>query len=462
MFYDEFLREFSFEPTPCQDNFFRGVSDFLSGDDGDIMVINGYAGTGKTSAVSAVINALTKRRFRCVLLAPTGRAAKVLSQISGKSAQTIHKGIYRQKGVGDNGWGQFSLAPNKFKHTLFVVDEASLIGVDASSLANFGSGDLLSDLVQYVRNGDDCRLLLVGDSAQLPPVGMYESPALDRNCMDLFGGVSYLSLNTVVRQAEGSGILQNATALRTDLDAGRLAIRTEGFADVERIGGGELIDALNSAYSEFGEDETIVICRSNKKAVRYNLGIRSMVDFKEEKLLRGDKLMIVKNCYQFLDEESPMGYIANGDVARLERIGNFEDRYGLHFASATLTFPDYDDERIVAKVLLDTLESDSASLTSQQQSALYEGVNEDYSHIKSKKRRYEQVREDAYYNALQLKYAQAITCHKAQGGQWDCVFIDCPFWEDEMTRDDLKWMYTALTRAKKKVYLVNFRDAYYI
>lgn len=462
MFYDEFLREFSFEPTPCQDNFFRGASDFLSTDDGDIMVINGYAGTGKTSAVSAVINALTKRRFRCVLMAPTGRAAKVLSQISGKSAQTIHKGIYRQKGVGDNGWGQFSLAPNKFKHTLFVVDEASLIGVDASSLANFGSGDLLSDLVQYVRNGDDCRLLLVGDSAQLPPVGMDESPALDRNCMDLFGGVSYLSLNTVVRQAEGSGILQNATALRTDLDAGRLAIRTEGFADVERIGGGELIDALNSAYSEFGEDETIVICRSNKKAVRYNLGIRSMVDFKEEKLLRGDKLMIVKNCYQFLDEESPMGYIANGDVARLERIGNFEDRYGLHFASATLTFPDYDDERIVAKVLLDTLESDSASLTSQQQSALYEGVSEDYSHINSKKRRYEQVREDPYYNALQLKYAQAITCHKAQGGQWDCVFIDCPFWEDEMTRDDLKWMYTALTRAKKKVYLVNFRDAYYI
>lgn len=462
MFYDEFLREFSFEPTPCQDNFFRGVSDFLSADDGDIMVINGYAGTGKTSAVSAVINALTKRRFRCVLMAPTGRAAKVLSQISGKSAQTIHKGIYRQKGVGDNGWGQFSLAPNKFKHTLFVVDEASLIGVDASSLANFGSGDLLSDLVQYVRNGEDCRLLLVGDSAQLPPVGMDESPALDRNCMDLFGGVSYLTLNTVVRQAEGSGILQNATALRTDLDAGRLAIRTEGFADVERIGGGELIDALNSAYSEFGEDETIVICRSNKKAVRYNLGIRSMVDFKEEKLLRGDKLMIVKNCYQFLDEDSPMGYIANGDVARLERIGNFEDRYGLHFASATLTFPDYDDERIVAKVLLDTLESDSASLTSQQQSALYEGVNEDYSHINSKKRRYEQVREDPYYNALQLKYAQAITCHKAQGGQWDCVFIDCPFWEDEMTRDDLKWMYTALTRAKKKVYLVNFRDAYYI
>ena len=438
------------------------MSDFLSTDDGDIMVINGYAGTGKTSAVSAVINALTKRRFRCVLMAATGRAAKVLSQISGKSAQTIHKGIYRQKGVGDNGWGQFSLAPNKFKHTLFVVDEASLIGVDASSLANFGSGDLLSDLVQYVRNGEDCRLLLVGDSAQLPPVGMDESPALDRNCMDLFGGVSYLTLNTVVRQAEGSGILQNATALRTDLDAGRLAIRTEGFADVERIGGGELIDALNSAYSEFGEDETIVICRSNKKAVRYNLGIRSMVDFKEEKLLRGDKLMIVKNCYQFLDEDSPMGYIANGDVARLERIGNFEDRYGLHFASATLTFPDYDDERIVAKVLLDTLESDSAALTSQQQSALYEGVNEDYSHINSKKRRYEQVREDPYYNALQLKYAQAITCHKAQGGQWDCVFIDCPFWEDEMTRDDLKWMYTALTRAKKKVYLVNFRDAYYI
>ncbi len=461
MFYDEFLKAFSYEPTSCQDALFRKADDFLSSDDGDIMVVNGYAGTGKTSAVSAIINALIKLRFNCVLLAPTGRAAKVLSQASGRKASTVHKGIYRQKGVGEGGWGQFSLAPNKCKHTLFVVDEASLIGIDSSSQANFGSGDLLSDLVRFVRAGDDCRLLLVGDSAQLPPVGMDESPALSKDYMDEFGGVSYASLVSVVRQAAESGILVNATLLRMNLDAGRLALKTAGYPDVQRVSGEELVDTLTQAYDRFGEEQTIVVCRSNRKAIRYNLGIRSMVQFKEEKLLRSDALMIVKNCYQFVDENSAMGYIANGDVARLDKIGSYEQRYGLHFATAHLTFPDYDDQTVVAKVLLDTLESESASLTSAQQEALYEGVNADYAHITSKKKRYEQVREDPYYNALQLKYAQAVTCHKAQGGQWDCVFIDCPFWEEEFSRDDLKWMYTALTRASKMVYLVNFKDSYF-
>ncbi len=461
MFYDEFLKAFSYEPTSCQDALFRKTDDFLSSDDGDIMVVNGYAGTGKTSAVSAIINALIKLRFNCVLLAPTGRAAKVLSQASGRKASTVHKGIYRQKGVGEGGWGQFSLAPNKCKHTLFVVDEASLIGIDSSSQANFGSGDLLSDLVRFVRAGDDCRLLLVGDSAQLPPVGMDESPALSKDYMDEFGGVSYASLVSVVRQAAESGILVNATLLRMNLDAGRLALKTAGYPDVVRVSGEELVDTLTQAYDRFGEEQTIVVCRSNRKAIRYNLGIRSMVQFKEEKLLRSDALMIVKNCYQFVDENSAMGYIANGDVARLDKIGSYEQRYGLHFATAHLTFPDYDDQTVVAKVLLDTLESESASLTPAQQEALYEGVNADYAHITSKKKRYEQVREDPYYNALQLKYAQAVTCHKAQGGQWDCVFIDCPFWEEEFSRDDLKWMYTALTRASKMVYLVNFKDSYF-
>ena len=462
MFYDDFLKAFAFEPTPCQDNFFRTVSDFLCSDDGDIIVVNGYAGTGKTSAVSAVINALIAKGFSCVLLAPTGRAAKVLSQISGHKASTIHKGIYRQKSVGEYGRGVFSLAPNKLKHTLFVVDEASLIGVDPSSMAAFGSGNLLADLVTFVRNGQDCRLMLVGDCAQLPPVGMDESPALDPACMDAFGGVSYVGLSTVVRQGEKSGILKNATQLRMNLDAGKLALRTKGFEDVQRITGGELIEALTDAYSTYGDDETIVLCRSNKKAIRYNLGIRSMVEFKEEKLLRGDKLMVVKNCYQFIDENSPMGYIANGDVAILERISDFEERYGLHFASATLSFPDYEDETIKAKVLLDTLESENAALSSSQQDALYEGVSADYEHIHNKAKRYKEIREDPYYNALQLKYASALTCHKSQGGQWDCVFIDCPFWEDELSRDDLKWMYTALTRAVHKVYLVNFPDSYFI
>ncbi len=461
MFYDEFLKAFSYEPTSCQDSLFKKTSDFLSSDDGDILVVNGYAGTGKTSAVSAIINALIKLRFNCVLLAPTGRAAKVLSQASGRQASTIHKGIYRQKGVGEGGWGQFSLAPNKCKHTLFVVDEASLIGIDSSSQANFGSGDLLSDLVCFVRAGDDCRLLLVGDSAQLPPVGMDESPALSRDYMDGFGGVSYASLSSVVRQAAESGILANATTLRMNLDAGKLALSTAGYPDVVRVSGEELVETIGRAYDKYGEEQTIVVCRSNRKAIRYNLGIRAMVQFKEEKLLRSDTLMIVKNCYQFVDEDSAMGYIANGDVARLDKIGSYEDRYGLHFATAHLTFPDYDDQAVVAKVLLDTLESESASLTPAQQEALYEGVNADYAHITSKRKRYEQVREDPYYNALQLKYAQAVTCHKAQGGQWDCVFIDCPFWEEEFSRDDLKWMYTALTRASKMVYLVNFKDSYF-
>ena len=461
MFLKAFLKEFSYEPTSCQEHFFEKVDRFLSSDEGDILVVNGYAGTGKTSAVSAVINALVKLRFKCVLLAPTGRAAKVLSQFAGRTACTVHKGIYRQKSIGDNGWGQFTLAPNKSKHTLFVVDEASLIGVDSSSLANFGSGDLLGDLVQYVRNGEDCRLLLIGDNAQLPPVGMDESPALDNSFMSNFGGVSFCTLSTVVRQGESSGILRNATLLRSDLDLGKLSLDLSGISDIKRISGSELIDSLTSAYDKYGDDQTVVICRSNKKAIRYNMGIRSMVEFKEEKLIRGDKLLVVKNCYQFLEPDSPMGYIANGDVAILKKISGFEQRYGLHFADAVLSFPDYDDQTISAKIILDTLESESASLSPEQQKALFEGVSSDYSDIKSKVKRYKQVREDPYYNAIQLKYAKALTCHKAQGGQWDCVFIDCPFWEDEMTRDDLKWMYTALTRAVKQVYLVNFNDKYF-
>ncbi|MBQ0077460.1 MAG: AAA family ATPase [Bacteroidales bacterium] len=455
-----FAEAFQFEPTPCQDAFFKQAAEFLSSDDGDIFVVNGYAGTGKTSAVAAVINALREMRIKTVLMAPTGRAAKVLSRFSGKQAQTIHKVIYRQKSVGAGGVATFSLNRNEFKNTLFVVDEASLIGIDAQGGNSlFGSGNLLEDLVTFLRAGTDCRLIMLGDSAQLPPVGMDESPALDHSYMEGFGGVRFCTLSTVVRQAEKSGILRNATALRCNLGAGRLKLFLRDFPDIERVSGENLIDAITSAYDKYGEDETIVLCRSNKRAIRYNLGIRATVQYKEERLLRGDALMIVKNCYQFLPEESPMGYIANGDVARLVRISGYEERYGLHFATATLAFPDYDDLEVKAKVCLDTLESESASLTPEQQNALYEGVDADYSHISARKKRYEAVREDPFYNALQLKYAQAVTCHKAQGGQWDCVFIDCPFWGQELSEDDLKWMYTALTRAVKKVYLVDFPDS---
>ncbi len=468
----QFQKRFKAEPTPCQARLFRDVADFVTCDDADILVVNGYAGTGKTTAISAVIAALKDVGTPSVLLAPTGRAAKVLSGISRRPAFTIHKHIYRQKSVGSDGYGQFSLAPNKAKGTLFVVDEVSLIGIDALSAQGstaFGSGNLLEDLVSFVRNGLDCRLVLIGDAAQLPPVGLDASPALSKPFMDGFGGVRYSELTSVVRQAAESGILRNATHLR-EMISGSTGEETfsgwkldlSGVDDIERIGGGELIEALSDAYGRYGEDGTVILCRSNKRAIRYNLGVRSTVQFKEERLVRDDKLMIVKNCYQFVEDVPGMDYIANGDIAKLVRIGNYEERYGLHFASATLRFPDYDDVELKAKVCLDTLESESASLTYEQQNALYQGVSADYADKGTKKKIWEAVREDPYFNALQLKYAEAITCHKSQGGQWDCVFIDCPFWQDEQTLDDLKWLYTALTRAVRKVYLVNFKDRFFV
>ena len=447
------------------------MADFVSTDESDILVVNGYAGTGKTTAISSVIASLKEFKTKCVLLAPTGRAAKVLSSYSGQPAFTIHKHIYRQKSVGGDGFGQFNLAPNKDKDTLFIVDEVSLIGIEAGqqqSTSSFGSGNLLEDLVTFVRAGTDCKVILIGDSAQLPPVGLDASPALLREYMAMMGGVEFAELTTVVRQQRESGILYNATMIRqliAEMDCGPgvmdvcdLGLETKTFDDIERLSGGELIEKLSDAYAEHGEDETIVLCRSNKRAIKYNLGIRSTVQFKEERLVRDDKLMIVKNCYQFLEGVEGMDYIANGDIAKLEKISRFEERYGLHFAEARISFPDYDDQEITAKVILDTLESESASLTYEQSNALYQGVNEDYAHLTTKKKRYEAVREDKYYNALQLKYANAITCHKSQGGQWRCVFIDNPFWQEELTVDDLKWIYTAMTRATEKVYLVNFKD----
>lgn len=468
----QFLKHFPSGPTPCQARLFRDVGAFVTCDDADILVVNGYAGTGKTTAISAVIAALKELGTPSVLLAPTGRAAKVLAGISHRSAFTIHKHIYRQKSVGSDGFGQFSLAPNKAKGTLFVVDEVSLIGIDAQSSQGstaFGTGNLLGDLVSFVRNGLDCRLILIGDAAQLPPVGLDASPALSKSFMDGFGGVRYSELTSVVRQAAESGILRNATQLR-EMIAGSYGDETfsdwkldlRGVDDVVRIGGGELIETLSDAYGRYGEDGTVILCRSNKRAIRYNLGVRSTVQYKEERLVRGDALMIVKNCYQFVEDVPGMDYIANGDIAKLVRIGGYEDRYGLHFADATLSFPDYDDVELTAKVCLDTLESESASLTYDQQNALYQGVSADYADRGTKKKIWEAVREDPYFNALQLKYAEAITCHKSQGGQWDCVFIDCPFWQDEQTLDDLKWLYTALTRAVQKVYLVNFKDQFFI
>ncbi len=437
--YQGFRSHLRYDPTPCQDNFLRLVSEFVGRDD-DIMVVNGYAGTGKTTAISAVINTLNELKIKTVLLAPTGRAAKVLSNYSGRPAATIHKHIYRQKSVGGDGYGQFSLSPNKDKDTLFVVDEVSLIGIEGGqqqSTSSFGSGNLLDDLVTFVRSGVDCKLVLIGDAAQLPPVGMDCSPALSREYMAMMGGTVFCTLTTVVRQQKESGILANATRLReliTRSEYGEdmfeyedIGLSVAGYDDVSRIGGGELIECLGDAYSRYGEDDTVILCRSNKRAIKYNMGVR-------------------------------VDYIANGDIAKLLKISGYEERYGLHFASARLLLPDYNDQEFTAKVILDTLDSESASLSYEQSNQLYIGVDADYSHISSKRKRWAAVREDKYFNALQLKYAEALTCHKSQGGQWRCVFIDNAFWQDFLTLDDLKWLYTALTRAVEKVYLVNFKD----
>jgi len=477
--YNGFLSRMSFAPTASQSVFFRKTADFLCSDE-DILVLNGYAGTGKTTVLSAVIDTLSSLEIPCVLMAPTGRAAKVLSSYSGRQAFTIHKSIYRQKSYE----GEFVLGPNKDRNTLYIVDEASLIGVDSQSSSNtsFGSGNLLSDLVEYVRKGVDCKLILCGDAAQLPPVGLECSPALNRDFMRMLGATVFVSLTEVVRQQHESGILFNATNLRgliaqmSNMDESgfdytssdgtvspdEIGLCADDFPDIERVSGGELIEKMSEAYSRYGEDETIVLCRSNKRAIRYNAGIRSTVQFKEERLVRDDKLMIVKNCYQFVKDVEGLDFIANGDIAKLIKIDRFEDRYGLHFARARLSLPDYADQEIIAKVVLDTLESESASLTAQQQNDLFQGVWEDYSDKGSKKKIYEAVREDEFYNALQIKYANAITCHKSQGGQWRCVFVDNPFWQDELVLDDIKWLYTAITRGVEKVYLVNFKDENFI
>ena len=465
-FADQLRKNLGFPATSCQDRLFDTLARFaVQYEECDILLVGGYAGTGKTSAIASFVKTLRQLDYKYVLLAPTGRSAKVLSNFTGQKASTIHKHIYRQKSL-KNGIGEFELNFNKTKDTYFIVDEASLISVDqklGSAPSLFGSGDLLDDLVSFVRSGVDDKLILIGDPGQLPPIGLEQSPALDESYMSRYGKVMTAGLSQVVRQAAESGILTNATIVRNLIErelAEKPKLHLEGFSDVCRITGSELVEALSDAVGKYGLDDVVVLCRSNKMANRYNAGIRSTVLYREERLSKGDKLMVVKNCYQFVDDIPELDFIANGDVARLVKISSYEERYGLNFAEAVLAFPDYNDVEVKAKVILDTLQSERPALSEEQQNALYEGVNEDYSHIKSVRKRYEAVREDKYFNALQIKYAAAITCHKSQGGQWPCVFIDNPFWK-ELNLDDLKWLYTAITRAVEKVYLVNFKDDYF-
>ena len=461
-----FEKKLGMEPTAGQKELFARLGEFLTvpQDEFPILVVRGYAGTGKTTAISAFIKVLKDLRYKYILLAPTGRAAKVLSNYSGVQAKTIHKQIYRQKSLSDKD-SKFCLDFNKNRDTVYIVDEASLITIGTGMESTiFGTGDLLEDLITYIRQNPGNRLILMGDSAQLPPIGMDESPALDFDYISQYAPLKAVTLREVVRQAGESGILYNATRLREQIERGDTdapVFRCEGFDDFKNISGGELIEELDGAISKYGLDEVVVLCRSNLRANKYNMGIRQTVLFMEEQLTRGDKLMIVKNCYQFLEKIEELDFIANGDVAELVRIGEYEERYGLHFAQATLRFPDYDDVEIDAKIVLDTLDSVSPSLDKEQQKMLFEGVYADYEDITVRKKRMEKVREDKYYNALQIKYATAITGHKSQGGQWKCVFVDNNLWKDDISMDDLKWLYTAITRGVEKVYLVNFKDKYF-
>ncbi len=464
---DALINALGLEPTACQVKMFDRLAEFISDkeyEDG-IMLINGYAGTGKTSAISALVRLLKEHEQKYVLMAPTGRSAKVLSGYTGHSSYTVHKQIYRQKSLKD-GIGSFVLDINRNKDTIFIVDEASLISSGTNETALFGSGNLLDDLVKYVRMSSGNRLILIGDSAQLPPVGEEISNALNPEYLKRYGEVMYVQLKSVVRQVQNSGILYNATLLRQMIEnytgTAFPNFEIEKFSDIERIRGDELIEKITGSFDKYSADETIILCRSNKRANRYNQGIRSKILYREERINRGDKLMVVKNCYQFSDQVEEIEFIANGDIAELIKISNYEERYGLNFAKAILSFPDYGNLELEARIILDTLESESASLNAEQQKALFEGVMEDYAHIKQKRKRVAAVREDAYYNALQIKYAHAITCHKSQGGQWKAVFIDNPFWKESVTKDDLKWLYTALTRATNKIYFINFGDNYFI
>ena len=438
--------------------------------DDAVMVLRGAAGTGKTSLSAAIVKALATLEQKMVLMAPTGRAAKVFSLFAGQAAYTIHRRIYRQKSLE----GAFDLNYNSAQDTLFMVDEASMIA-NASSFGEsiFSGGQLMDDLIRFVYNDKNCRLMLIGDAAQLPPVGETESPALMSDVLRSYGLHVYeCDLSEVLRQSQASGILWNATEVRSLMEDGRCVlpkIRFQGFTDIRNVPGDELIETLASSYSRVGLDETIVVTRSNKRANIYNQGIRNMVLDREDELCGGDQIMVVKNNYywplavsswQLANSQEPRAnsqFIANGDRAVVRRVRHVHEQHGFRFAEVTMTFPDYDDYELTATVLLDTLTSEAPALTREQQELLYNKVMEDYADIPQKQERLKKVREDKYFNALQVKFAYAATCHKAQGGQWAHVYVDQGYMTDDMLSPDyLHWLYTAFTRATEQLYLVNW------
>ena len=462
---------FGYEPTAEQEHAISVFTTFMADrHEHAVMILRGSAGTGKTTLAAAIVRALQSLQQELVLLAPTGRAAKVFSLYAGTAAYTIHRRIYRQKSLE----GGFELGYNNAHDTLFLVDEASMVSINGEGRS------LLDDLISFVYNGRNCRLMLIGDHAQLPPVGEEESPALMSSVLSSYGlKVHESTLSEVLRQSQESGILYNATQVRWLMYDGRCElpkIHLQGFTDVKIVPGDELIETLASSYSKVGLDETMVVTRSNKRANIFNQGIRNQILWREEELCTGDQLMIVKNNYYWIKppathssagnvagsppqqgESEGVSFIANGDMAVVRRVRNIHELYGFRFAEVTMTFPDYDDYELTATVLLDTLTSEAPALTRDQQEQLFTKVMEDYADIPRKSDRMKALKEDRYYNALQVKFAYAATCHKAQGGQWAHIYVDQGYMTDDMLSTDyLHWLYTAFTRATEQLYLVNW------
>jgi exodeoxyribonuclease-5 len=458
----DLAKSFPHLPNPQQLYLFEKIDDFLRlKDDKTCFVLRGYAGTGKTTAISTLIKLLPKYNLKTVLLAPTGRAAKVLGNYSKKEASTIHRKIYRKKSAFSPDM-HFSLSPNLHKDTLFIIDEASMI---ADEKTDYSGSSLLEDVISYVYNLQNNRIIFVGDTAQLPPVGSLESPALSKDYLHKFSlQVSEVELTEVVRQERESGILHNATAIRelirTDQETFPKLL-TKGFSDVFNMMGDKIIEGLNYGYDKYGLENCLVICRSNKGANLFNQHIRHQILWREDELTGGDLVMVVKNNYYWLEEEKG-GFIANGDIGKITRVKNIHEMYGFRFADVQILFEDIDMEPISCKVMLDTLYVESSNLPYDKQKILFEEVMKDYEHLPNKKARMDELRKNPYFNAIQIKFAYAVTCHKAQGGQWNVVFIDQGYLTEEMMNTELlRWLYTATTRATKELFFVNFNKLFF-
>jgi ATP-dependent exoDNAse (exonuclease V) alpha subunit len=463
-FYSILLQNFPFNPTVKQDIFLQQIAQFLTNNNNEeIFVLKGYAGTGKTTVISTIVNNLIAINLKYVLLAPTGRAAKVIANYSQKPAFTIHKKIYFPK-KSSGGGVSFTMQQNKHKNTIFIVDEASMISDTSSDSKLYENGSLLDDLISYIYSGTNCKMILLGDTAQLPPVNLDVSPALETETLAMHYDktVHSIELDEVMRQEENSGILYNATDLRELLKSHFIddfQFQLKGFKDIVRLTDGyDIQDAINQAYSNYSIEDTAFIVRSNKRANQYNQQIRSKILDKESELSTGDYLMVVKNNYFWLKEKDEAGFIANGDIIEVLEIFSIKELYTFKFANVKIRMVDYPNQKPFETVLLlDTITSESPSLTYDESNRLYQEVMKDYEG-ETKYKMFQKVKENEYFNALQVKFSYAITCHKSQGGQWNTVFVEQPYLPDGIDRDYIRWLYTAITRAKDKLYLIGFKD----